>query len=95
MLKFNQIPPTAETTDVDPAIVRMLAYGIEDRCIHGVAEVCASIVLASTTDLGEVEAIGQKVGPGSTRRKSDAECFVGRYNSMVGALLEGLQAPAT
>lgn len=49
MLKFNQIPPTAETTDVDPVAIRFLAYGVEDRCIDNVAEACASLVLANTT----------------------------------------------
>ena len=91
MLKFNQLPPTAETTDVDPSAIRFLAYSVEDRCIYNVAEACASMVLANTTDMEEVKAIGDKIGqaiqssPGSRSPEADASCFVSRYDSMVSA----------
>jgi len=96
MLKFNQLPPTAETTEVDAREIRLLAYGIEDGCINSIAEVCAAIVLANTTDLSEIEAIGQKIGmeiAGSEHSKypeDDGEGFTYRYNNFVKATLKPL-----
>ena len=62
MLKFNQLPPTAETVEVDADVIRRLAYSIGDRCINNVAETCAAIIVANTSDLVEVAAIGDKIG---------------------------------
>ncbi len=62
MLKFDQLPPTAAGTELDPGVVRTLAYEVEDRCINNVAEVCASIVVANSVDVAEIKAIGEKCG---------------------------------
>ena len=89
MLKFDQIPPTVEGTEIDPIIVRSLSYGIEDRCIYGVAEACASIVICNTTDLEVIKGIGDKVtqtiadSKKSKYSEDDASCFGYRYDDVV------------
>lgn len=86
MLKFNQIPPTVDGTEIDPEAIRVLAYGYESRCINGVAEVAASIVVANTIDLDVIRGIGEKIGGVVARSKQfrnpedDRECFVSRYH---------------
>ncbi len=104
MLKFNELPPTAETTDVDPSAIRFLAYGIGDdqqlRCINGVAEVCASMVIANTADMDEVVAIGEKIGesiegsPDSLYPRDDAAAFVSRYDAVCSSLAQAALEPA-
>lgn len=96
MLRFNQVPPTAETTDVEPSLVRFLAYGIGDhynlRCINGVAEVCASIVYQTADNFADIMAIGEKIGDTiahseeSKYPEADAGGFVYRYAATVQAL---------
>lgn len=93
MLIFNQLPPTAESIEVDAQAIRFLAYGVEDRGINGVAEVCASIVLANTQDMRVVEAIGEKIGTEiatSERSKypeEDGEAFILRFNHFAESVI--------
>jgi|GEM_PF-4069249 len=98
MLKFNQIPPTAETTDVDPSAIRFLAHGIEDRCMNNVAEACASLVMANTTDMEDVAAIGEKIGreirvsPHTKYPHDDSSAFLSRYTRVVSVMSGDFQA---
>lgn len=90
MLKFNSLPPTPETTDVDPLMIRTLAYGPEHGCINRVAEVAAAVVVANTTDLDAARGIGQKIGDEiaaceafGAKAQADSTCFIARYNDLV------------
>lgn len=101
MLKFNQLPPTAETTDVDPAAIRWLAYDVHgDRCLNGVAETCASIVVGHTTDMDEITAIGEKIGqaiadePAYEQQRGDASCFPRRFQEVAQVLISMADALA-
>jgi hypothetical protein len=93
MLKFNQMPPTAETTEVDVRAMRFLAYSVEDRCLNGVAEVCASMVVTNDAEPDEIAAIGEKIGqaieaaPAYRHQESDAVAFPRRYQEAAEALL--------
>ena len=88
MIKFNQLPPTAATTEVDPEAIRFLAYGVEDRCMNGVAEVCAAMVVANTTDLAETMAIGELIGDViksskvTSKPEADGNSFTFRYTQV-------------
>lgn len=95
MLKFGQIPPTVEGTEIDPGVVRFLAYSVENRCLNNVAEACASVVIANTIDLEVIKGIGEKAGDtiAKSRRslypRDDGECFTYRYDDVVMSLLKG------
>ena len=95
MLEFDQIPPTVDGTEIDPSIVRTLSYGIEDRCINGIAEACASIVICNTADLEVIKGIGDKItktianSEKSKYPEDDASCFGYRYDDVVLSLLRG------
>ncbi|HTE58625.1 MAG TPA: hypothetical protein VK694_07865 [Verrucomicrobiae bacterium] len=95
MLKFNELPPTADTTDVDPAVIRWLAYDVHgDRCLNGVAETCASMVVAQTADMDEITAIGEKIGqaiadaPAYEQQSGDASCFPRRFQEVAQVLID-------
>lgn len=96
MLKFDQIPhPTVAGTELDPGVVRTLAYGMEDRGINGVAEVCAAIVVANTTDIEVIKGIGEKAGQTIADSKKskypeeDGGCFMDRFDKTVLLLVKG------
>ncbi len=97
MLKFNQIPPTAETSEINAKAIRGLAYevsGDRSRCINGVAEVCASIVVANVADTTEIIAFADKFAdtiadsPDSKHPLEDASSFRNRFLQTAEALYE-------
>lgn len=90
MLKFNSLPPTPATTDVDPLMIRTLAYGPENGCINRVAEVAASVVVAHAANVEVAREIGQKIGDEiaaceafGKKAAADSICFMARYNDLV------------
>ena len=93
MLKFNAFPGTAQTVEVDPAMIRYLAYGDNNHGnIYSVAEICASTVYQNADNFPDIITIGEKIGDAiaasdeSQYAIADSESFVWRYGMVIATL---------
>jgi len=97
MLTFNQLPATAETTEVDAEMIRYFAYDISElRRMGSVAEVCASVVFDNSDTYEDIMAIGLKIADtleaGEAKvseryiHERDSNAFMLRYGRVVSYL---------